>query len=70
MKVSITVSIDVDPQAWGAEFGTGTAPKAVRDDVDAYVRATLTGSAAAEAGALREVRIASRHRPARIAGLS
>jgi hypothetical protein len=41
MRISVTLSLDVDPEAWDLEYGTGTAAKDVRADVQAHVRGTV-----------------------------
>ena len=33
MKVRVTVTLDIDPEAWDMNYGTGTTPAAVRADV-------------------------------------
>jgi hypothetical protein len=35
------VTVDVDPEAWDMNYGTGTDPKTVRDDVREYVFHTV-----------------------------
>lgn len=43
MRITLTVQIDsLNPDAWDANFGTGTDPDVVADDVVAYVE-TLIG---------------------------
>lgn len=37
IKVKITLSLDVDPVAWDDNYGTGTSPSSVRDDVKTYM---------------------------------
>jgi hypothetical protein len=33
MKVKITVTVDIDPEVWDLNYGTGTSAKAIREDV-------------------------------------
>jgi hypothetical protein len=37
MKVRVSFTIDIDPEAWDTNFGTGREAKAVRADVQTYV---------------------------------
>jgi hypothetical protein len=41
MKVKIATTVDIDPEAWSAEFGC--EPDAVRDDVKEYFEGTVQG---------------------------
>lgn len=41
MKVRITLTVDIDPEAWDMNYGTGTDPAAVRADVKTYVEGTV-----------------------------
>ena len=41
MKVRVTITVDVDPERWNANYGTGTDPKDVREDVKRYVEGTV-----------------------------
>ncbi len=38
MRVTVSVTLDVDPAAWDANYGTGTAHADVTADVRQYVR--------------------------------
>jgi hypothetical protein len=37
MKVRCSFVVDVDPEAWDLNYGTGTQPAQVRNDVRRYV---------------------------------
>lgn len=52
MKVTVTLTIDVDPEAWDLTYGSGPTPAEVRTDVKSYALNQLQGSAAAEEGAI------------------
>lgn len=56
MKVSVTVSLEVDPSTWTTIYGIAGAAS-IREDVRCYVREQLQGSAAAEEGGLVSVTI-------------
>jgi len=51
MKVRVTVTVEVDPDAWAQEYGL--FPAVVREDVDTYVRQAVFESPAAQAGLIR-----------------
>lgn len=53
MKVRITLTLDIDPEVWGLEYGA--APEDMRDDVRSYVLDAIQQSAAGDSGAIREV---------------
>lgn len=36
MKVKITTTVDVDPEAWAEEFNIESSPAAIRADVQTY----------------------------------
>lgn len=57
MKVSITLSVDVDVDAWDLAYGTGTKAKAVREDVRQYVLALVQNSAAADESEILSARL-------------
>lgn len=42
MKVKIEFTIDIDPEIWDLNYGTGTDAKAVREDVKRYAFHTIT----------------------------
>lgn len=52
MKISITLSLDVDPEVWDENYRTGTAPQAIREDVRSYVLNWVQNAQAADAGAI------------------
>jgi hypothetical protein len=60
MKVSVTLSLDVDPAAWDLAYGTGTEAKAVREDVRQYVLNQLQGIAPVDEGGVRSVELRTR----------
>lgn len=37
MKVRVTMTVDIDPEAWDLNYGTGTDAAAVREDVRTYI---------------------------------
>jgi hypothetical protein len=37
MKIRVQFSIDIDPEAWSATYGTDTNDKAIREDVRIYI---------------------------------
>ena len=49
MKIRLTVTIDVDPAEWTAEYGTN--PADVRDDVKAYFTNLMGQSAGGQLAA-------------------
>lgn len=60
MKVTVTLSLDVDPAAWDLAYGTGTAAKDVREDVRAYILNAVQGTAPVEEGGIVDVTLAKR----------
>lgn len=58
MIVSVQVSVDVDPEAWSAAYGTSSNPAELREDVRSYVLGTVQRCAAAEEGGIRSARLA------------
>lgn len=57
MKVSVTLSVEVDRDAWDEEHGTGTAAATVREDVLRYALTQMQQSGAATSGAITFVRL-------------
>jgi hypothetical protein len=55
--VRVTLMIDVDPEAWEQEYGIGPEEAHIREDVRAYVLCQLQDSAAAESGAVQQVKL-------------
>jgi len=53
MKVRVTLTVEVDSDAWAEEYGL-VQSKAVREDVEGYVRQAVFESPAAQAGLIRE----------------
>lgn len=37
MKIQMTITVDIDPDTWDAEYHTGTGRKEIRADVVQYV---------------------------------
>jgi len=63
MRVALTLSLDIDEEAWAAEYGVD--PARVRDDVRHHVAAALHGHYVEELRLAREtvVKRPSSHRP-------
>lgn len=38
MKIRLELTVEVDPADWNRSYGTGTDAKAVREDVQAWMR--------------------------------
>ena len=57
MKVRITLTIDVDREAWSDIYGNGDAATEVREDVRSYVLEQIHQSAAADEGGIVNARI-------------
>ncbi len=57
MKVSVTLRIEVDPEAWAAIYGTYEAAIDIRNDVKSYAHHQLADSAAAIEGAIKTVEV-------------
>lgn len=55
MKVRITLTLDIDPDAWNTIYGAGEERAAVREDVKSYVLNAIQQSAAAEEGGITKV---------------
>lgn len=55
MKVRLTVTLDIDPEAWDLAYGTGTDRKSIREDVLQYLQGFLDGCSAIEEGGIRSV---------------
>lgn len=53
MKVRVTLTIDVDPEAWTLAYGT--EPDQIRDDVKTYVLGTVQHSPPANEGGILNV---------------
>ena len=43
MRVKITLTVNIDPDAWDLNYGTGTSAKAIREDVQTYIETTVRG---------------------------
>lgn len=48
MKLTLTLTVEVEPRGWAAEYGTGTTPALVADDVERYITAAVAESYAGE----------------------
>lgn len=59
MKVTITLSVEVDRDAWELTYGAHDAVATLRTDVKEYVLNHVQGSAAAEEGAITRVTLKS-----------
>jgi hypothetical protein len=55
MNVRVTLSIEVDPEAWMLAYGC--PPEDVREDVKVYVAGGVESSAAAQEGGILKVTI-------------
>lgn len=53
MKIRVVVTVDVDTDAWAAEYGMDKDD--VRDDVKAYVTALVNDSFPVESGLIKDV---------------
>ena len=43
IRVTVTVTVDVDPEAWNAEYGEGATAAEVRKSVKSYIGNDLFG---------------------------
>lgn len=57
MRVTVTLVLDVDPEAWDLAYGTGTDQAAVRADVKDYAADQVRHSAAGTEGGIRSVEV-------------
>ena len=57
MKVSLRVTVELDPASWTMAYGVEGAAE-IREDVRRYIRAQIDYSAAAEEAGLQVVAIA------------
>ena len=57
MKIGVVLTVEVDPEAWALEYGTGTTASEVRQDVRDYVLNMVQQCAAAEADAITAARL-------------
>lgn len=48
MKISVNLTVTVDPQRWDAVYGAGDRPEEVRNDVRRYVLYSVQGLAGIE----------------------
>jgi hypothetical protein len=55
MKVTVTLVLDVDPDAWDEIYGTGTKPRDIRSDVKTHVLGCIYGGAASAEDAITAV---------------
>jgi hypothetical protein len=53
MKIRVTLTIEVDPEAWTLAYGT--EPEDLREDVKTYVLGTVAECAAAREGGIQNV---------------
>lgn len=42
MRVKVSVTVEIDPQKWDTEYGTGIDPATVRKDVQTYMSGLVT----------------------------
>ena len=59
MRVRVVLSVEIDPEAWEALYGTGATGQLLREDVRVYCEAQVYGSAAREEGAITHTRLAT-----------
>jgi hypothetical protein len=70
MKIALTVTLDVDPEVWAAEYGLDAGPaglaQTVRDDARAHLANTVHEHYVTDLGIARDsvVRSATRYRAA------
>jgi hypothetical protein len=43
-RISVSVTLEVDPEEWDREYGNGSSAKEVREDVKGYVKNLLQQS--------------------------
>jgi hypothetical protein len=53
-KVTLSVTIEIDPEAWDLAYGTGTSTTEIRDDVRSYFINVIQAGGAGD-GAVRAV---------------
>lgn len=56
MIVTVTLRVEVDPEAWALTYGTGGA-RNIREDVKVYAHSMIDGSAAASEGVITDVTV-------------
>jgi hypothetical protein len=44
MRISVSLTIEVDPGKWDAVYGRGSSPAEVREDVREYILNAVQGS--------------------------
>lgn len=54
MRVAVTLTVEVDPEAWEAAYGV-SGSRQIRDDVRIYIRGQVQNSAAADEGGIQSV---------------
>jgi hypothetical protein len=57
MKVRVSLTIDVDREAWLNIYGRGETAAEIREDVRSYVLEYVQGSAASDEGAIVGVKV-------------
>jgi hypothetical protein len=57
MRIALTVTLDLDPAVWAAEYGTGATRHAVRDDVLAHVRTNIRSHYVDHLGLIDDTRV-------------
>lgn len=55
IKVTVSMTLTIDPEAWDLAYGNGTDRKAVTEDVRSHMLNLAQGMTAAEEGGLLEV---------------
>lgn len=59
MKIAMSVTVEVDRDAWDLEYRCGTGRDAVRADVVQYVRTALQGMCNDDSGDASAIRLVS-----------
>ena len=57
MKITITVVLEIDRDAWELAYGTQPSAADLREDVRSYVLDAMQGSAAAMEGGIRSAQL-------------
>ena len=55
VKVTVTITVTVDPEAWDEQYGTGTTAALVKADVKRYVANSVANLEAIDATSARVV---------------
>jgi hypothetical protein len=58
VKITVTLALDIDPEAWDRQYVTGADSTAIRDHVRRYVLQQVQHSVAAENEWIKSARLA------------